>query len=56
MKKTYFCCEDISKIENYDLALKDNFKDWDYNKHFTAEIRKRISDAVKSSKLKKSLS
>lgn len=23
-----FCCEDISKIENYELAKKDNFKGW----------------------------
>ena len=23
-----FCCENISKIENYDLAKKDNFKGW----------------------------
>lgn len=29
MKKTYFCCEDISKIENYELALKESFRGWD---------------------------
>ena len=23
-----YCCEDISKIENYELAKKDNFKGW----------------------------
>ncbi len=26
--KKIFCCEDISKIENYNLALKDEFKSW----------------------------
>ena len=24
-----YCCEDVSKIENYELALKDDFKSWD---------------------------
>ena len=24
-----YCCEEISKIENYTLAKKDNFIDWD---------------------------
>ena len=23
-----YCCEDISKIENYEFANKDNFKGW----------------------------
>ena len=30
-----FCCEDISKIENYDLVKKDNFKGW--NTHHRLE-------------------
>ena len=29
MTKKRFYCEDISKIENYDLAKKDNFVGWD---------------------------
>lgn len=28
MTKKRFCCEDISKIENYELAKRDNFKGW----------------------------
>ena len=28
MTKRRFCCEDISRIENYDLVKKDNFKGW----------------------------
>lgn len=23
-----YCCEDISKIENYELAKRDNFSGW----------------------------
>lgn len=28
MKRQRFCCEDLSKIENYDKAKADNFKGW----------------------------
>ena len=28
MNAEIYCCEDISKIENYELAKKDNFKGW----------------------------
>ena len=23
-----YCCEDISKIENYEIAKRDNFRGW----------------------------
>src|SRR5574344_2141906 len=28
-KRQQYCCEDISQIENYELAKKDNFNSWD---------------------------
>jgi hypothetical protein len=32
----HFCCEDLSLIENYELAKADNFKGWDL--HHRLEI------------------
>src|SRR5574344_1599080 len=28
-ERQHYCCEDISKIENYELAKADNFVNWD---------------------------
>src|SRR5574344_1252507 len=28
-KRQHYCCEEISQIENYELAKADNFVDWD---------------------------
>ena len=33
----HYCCEDISHIENYELAIKDNLVDWDI--HHRLETR-----------------
>lgn len=45
-----YCCEDISKIENYELAKKDNFKGWACHHRletYTSEGERRLVDISK---------
>lgn len=35
-KSKLYCCEDISKIENYELAMADNTQTW--HCHHRAEV------------------
>lgn len=47
MTKRRFCCEDISKIENYDLVKKDNFKGWNIHHRLethTSDGERRLVD------------
>ena len=42
-----YCCEDISKIENYDLAKRDNFRGWVIHHRLethTSEGERRLVD------------